>query len=88
MVQLSHPYMTTGKTVALTIWAFVDKVMSPLFNILLRFVTASLHGYSLVVVKGLVYASEALSHALQGHQGQTGDSGEFGENTGHWRREW
>ena len=42
MVQLSHPYMTTGKTVALTIWAFVDKVMSPLFNILLRFVIAFL----------------------------------------------
>ena len=32
MVQLSHPYMTTGKTIALTIWTFVDKVMSLLFN--------------------------------------------------------
>ena len=28
MVQLFHPYMTTGKTIALTIWTFVDKVMS------------------------------------------------------------
>ena len=28
MVQLSHPYMTTGKTIALTIWTFVSKVMS------------------------------------------------------------
>ena len=35
-VQLSHPYMTTGKTVALTRWTFVGKVMSLLFNILLR----------------------------------------------------
>ena len=32
MVQLSHPYMTTGKTIALTKWTFVDKVMSLLFN--------------------------------------------------------
>ena len=38
MVQLSHPYMTTGKTIALTRWAFVDKVMSLLFNMLSRFV--------------------------------------------------
>ena len=36
MVQLSHPYMTTGKTVALTIWTFVSKVMSLLFNKLSR----------------------------------------------------
>ena len=34
---LSHPYMTTGKTIALTIWTFVDKVMSLFFNILSRF---------------------------------------------------
>ena len=33
LVQLSHSYMTTGKTIALTIWAFVSKVMSLLFNI-------------------------------------------------------
>ena len=33
-VQLSHPYMTTGKTIALTRWTFVGKVMSQLFNIL------------------------------------------------------
>ena len=32
IVQLSHPYMTTGKTIALTRWAFVDKVMPLLFN--------------------------------------------------------
>ena len=35
--QLSHPYMTTGKTKALTIWTFVGKVMSLLFNMLSRF---------------------------------------------------
>ena len=37
-VQLSHPYMTTGKTIALTIWTFVGKVMSLLFNMLSRLV--------------------------------------------------
>ena len=37
-VQLSHPYMTTGKTIALTIWTFVGQVMSLLFNMLSRFV--------------------------------------------------
>ena len=41
MVQLSHPYMTTGKTIALTIWTFVSKVMSLLFNTLLRLVIAN-----------------------------------------------
>ena len=34
LVQLSHPYMTTGKTIALTRWTFVDRVMSLLFNML------------------------------------------------------
>ena len=38
MVQLSHPYMTTGKTIALIRWIFVGKVMSLLFNMLSRFV--------------------------------------------------
>ena len=42
MVQLSHPYMTTGKTIALTMWTFVSKVMSLLFNMLCRFVIAFL----------------------------------------------
>ena len=42
MVQLSHLYMTTGKSVALTIWTFVSKVISLLFNTLSRFVLAFL----------------------------------------------
>ena len=42
MVQLSHSYMTTGKTIALTIWTFVGKVMSLLFNMLSRFIIAFL----------------------------------------------
>ena len=42
IVQLSHPYMTTGKTIALTQWTFVGKVMSLLFNMLSRLVIAFL----------------------------------------------
>ena len=42
MVQLSHQYMTTGKTIALTIWTFVGKVMSLTFNMLSRLVIAFL----------------------------------------------
>ena len=42
MVQLSHPYMTTGKTIALTRWMFTGKVMSLLFNKLSRLVIAFL----------------------------------------------
>ena len=42
IVQLSHPYMTTGKTIALTRWTFVGKVMSLLFNMLSGLVIAFL----------------------------------------------
>ena len=42
MVQLSHPFMTTGKTIALTIWTFVGKVMSLFLNMLPKYVIAFL----------------------------------------------
>ena len=42
-VQLSHPYLTTGKTIALTRWTFVGKVMSLLLNMLSRLVITFLH---------------------------------------------
>ena len=46
MVQLSHPYMTTGKTIALTRWTFVSKVMPLLFHMLSAAAAAkSLHLY-------------------------------------------
>ena len=47
MVQLSHMYTTTGKTIALTIPTFVSKVMSLLFNTLFRFVKLSFQGTSI-----------------------------------------
>ena len=42
IVQLSHPYVTTGKTIALTIQTFVSKIVSLLFNMLSRLVIAFL----------------------------------------------
>ena len=47
-VQLSHPYITTGKTIALTKWTFVGKVMSLLFNMLSRLVIMDFLGGSMV----------------------------------------
>ena len=46
MVQLSHPYMTTRKTIALTIWMFVSKLISRVFNMLSRFIIVFLQGAS------------------------------------------
>ena len=46
IVQLSHPYMTTGKTIPLTRWTFVDKIMSLLLNMLSRLVIISFQGVS------------------------------------------
>ena len=46
MVQFSHPYMTTGKTIALTRWTFVSKVMSLLFNMPSRLVIVFFQGAS------------------------------------------
>ena len=50
IVQLSHPYMTTGKTIALTIQNFVGKVMSLLFNVLSRFVVFLPRSKSLLIL--------------------------------------
>ena len=53
MVQLSHPYMTTGRTITLTIQTFVGKVTSLLFNILSRFVMAFLPRSKLLLISWL-----------------------------------
>ena len=52
-VQLSHPYMTTGKTIALTRWTFVGKVMSLLFNMLSRLVITFLPRSKLLLISWL-----------------------------------
>ena len=59
-VQLSHPYMTTGKTIALTRWTFVGKVMSLLFNMLSRLVITFLPRS-----KHLLISFHGWSHHLQ-----------------------
>ena len=60
MVQLSHPYMTTGKTVALTRWTFVGNVMSLLFNTLSRFVIAFLPKNKDLLISRLPSPSEMI----------------------------
>ena len=52
-VQLSHPYMTTGKTIALTRWTFVGKVMSLLLNMLSRLVITFLPGSKRLLISWL-----------------------------------
>ena len=52
-VQLSHPYMTTGKTIALTRWTFVGKVMSLLFNMLSRLVITFLRSSKCLLISWL-----------------------------------
>ena len=59
MVQLSHPYMTTGKTTALTRWTFVGKVMSLLFIMLSKLVIAFLP------MNKLLFLLHGCSHHLQ-----------------------
>ena len=58
MVQLSHLYMTIGKTIALTIWTFVGKVMSLLFNALSRFVIGFLSRSKHLLISWLQSLSE------------------------------
>ena len=53
MVHLSHPYMTTGKIIALTRWAFVGKIMSLLFNMLSRLVKGFLPGSKRLLISWL-----------------------------------
>ena len=58
MVQLSHPYMTTGKTTALTMRTFVSKVMSLIFNMLSRFVIAFLLSRTCLFMAAVTFGSD------------------------------
>ena len=60
IVQLSHPYMTTGKTIALTRWDFVDKIMSLLFNKLSRLVIILLPRSKCLLISWLQSASAVI----------------------------
>ena len=61
IVQLSHPHMTTGKTIALTRQTFIDKVSPLLFNVLSRFVTAFLPRGKRLLISCLHFLSAALN---------------------------
>ena len=60
IVQFSHPYMTTGKTIALTRWTFVDKVISLLFNMLSRLVITFLPGSKPLLISWLQSPSSVI----------------------------
>ena len=61
MVQLSHPYMTPGNTIALTTWTFVGKVMSLLFNTLSRSVIAFLPRSRELVMVFLLFGEDPIT---------------------------
>ena len=65
MVQISHLYMTTGKIIVLTMWTFVDKVMSLFFNTLCRFVIAFLPRSSSLQFSCSVVSYSLWPHGLQ-----------------------
>ena len=65
IVQLSHPYMTTGKTIALNRWTFVGKVMSLLFNMLSRLVTAFLPRSKCLLISWLQSPSAVILEPLK-----------------------
>ena len=63
MVQLLHPYMPTGKTIALTIWTFVGKVVSLLFNILAKFLITLLPKSKILLISWLQSPSVGILEA-------------------------
>ena len=65
MIQLSYPYMTTGKTIALTRWTFVDKVMSLLFNMLSRLVITFLPRSKCLLISWLQSPSIAYRNIIK-----------------------
>ena len=66
IVQISHPYMTTGKTIALTKWTFVGKVMSLLFNMLSRLVIAFLPRSKHLLVSWMQSPSAVILYEVEG----------------------
>ena len=56
IVQFSHPYITTGKTIVLTTWTFIEKVMSLLFNMLSRMISVRFQGKPFNIMIIQIYA--------------------------------
>ena len=65
IVQISYPFITTGKTIALTRWTFVDKVMSLLFNMLSRLVIAFLPRIKHLLISWLQLPSAVILEPLK-----------------------
>ena len=65
MIQLSHPYMTTGKIIALALWTFIDKVMSLLFNMLSRLVIVFLPRSKPLLISWLQSPSAVISKLVE-----------------------
>ena len=78
MVQLSHPYMTTGKTTALTRWTFVGKVMSLLFNMLSRLVIAFLPKSKHLLISWLQSPLVNITNANQNYSEVSLHTGQIG----------
>ena len=70
IVQLAHPYMTTGKTIPLTRWTFVDKVMSLVFNMLSRLVIAFLPRSKRLLISLKLKLKEWVEHPTVNSFGQ------------------
>ena len=76
MVQLSHPYMTTGKSIALTIQTFVSKIVSLLFNMLSQFVIVSLPRSKCLLISRLqslstvILEPKKIKSVIEGERGE------------------
>ena len=68
LVQLSHPYMTTGKTITLTRWTFLSKVMSLIFNMLSRLVITFLPRSKRLLISWLQSPSAVIAHSISQNQ--------------------
>jgi len=84
-VQLPHPYMTTGKTIALTRWTFVGKVMSLLFNMLFRLVITFLPRSKRLLISWLQSPSAVIFRTIQIRPSQLSTSHSFTQQTA-WKR--
>ena len=79
MVQLSYPYMTTGKTIALTLQTFIDKVMSLLFNMLTRLVIVLLPRSKPLLISWLHSPSTVILEPMREKKNMPEDTAKLGE---------
>ena len=79
MVQLSYPYLTTGKTIALTLQTFIDKVMSLLFNMLTRLVIVLLPRSKPLLISWLHSPSTVILEPMREKKNMPEDTAKLGE---------